>query len=203
MIEGYIAREEITDWFRSVFALVLLTAIVGSIVILWLQKPPANTEQYPASWKLILASIKAGIVEEIYTRLLLVSLFVWLGGKISRDQDGHPTQKVFWIAIILSGMWFGWEHVEDRLSIPGTDTIFLLKLMFVNTAFGIIFGWLFWKLGLECAMLSHFMLDAMVSAIVIPAYLSDNLLVWIGVGIGLLSLAGLSLRLLIPIKVET
>jgi hypothetical protein len=202
LIEGHIDREEIKDWLRSVLALALLTSILGSIAILWLQRPPENPEQHPTWWKLILASSKAGIVEEIYTRLLLVPLFVWLGGKISRDQDGRPTNKVYWIAIVLSGLWFGWEHLEDRLSIPGIDNLFLFKLTTLNTVFGIVFARQFWKLGLECAMLSHFMVDALASVVIVPAYLSGIIWVWIAVGAGLLILAGLALRLLRPVGMK-
>jgi len=197
LIEGTIPKGRIKDWFRSVLALALLTAILGSIAILWLQRPPKKPEHYPTIWKLILASSKAGIVEEIYTRLILVPLFVWIGGKISREPEERPiTNKVYWSAIILSGLWFGWEHLEDRLSIPGIDNLFLLKLMTLNTVFGLVFAWQFWKLGLECAMLSHFMIDAVASAVVVPAYLSGITWVWIGAGAGMIVLAGLSLRLL-------
>jgi hypothetical protein len=175
LIEGIIAKGKIKDWLRSVLAVALLTAILGSIVVFWLQRPPENIEHYPTSWKPILASSKAGIAEEIYTRLLLVPLFVWIGGKISRNPEERPTDKVYWIAIILSGLWFGWEHLEDRLSTPRINNLALLKIMTLNTALGIVFAWQFWKLGLECAMLSHFLFDAVASAIVVPAYLSGNI----------------------------
>lgn len=42
---------------------------------------------------------------------------------------------------------------------------------------GIIFGWLYWKLGIECAILAHFAIDAVASGIVVPAYSSGNLFV--------------------------
>jgi hypothetical protein len=178
-----------------VFALALLTAIAGSLIVLPMGLN-ADPERYPASWQLVLASIKAGVMEEIFMRILLMSFFVWLGSLISKDSDGRPTPAVFWTAIILCGLLFGGSHVESRLSIPGIAVGDLMILMIVNTFFGIILGWLFWKLGLECAMFAHFMIDAVASAVVVPAYLSGNLLLQISVVMGLI-LAGVgSFRLL-------
>jgi hypothetical protein len=201
LIEGQLAKGEISDWARSVFALALLTAIPASWIILQMSTN-ADPERYPASWQLVLASIKAGVMEEIFMRILLMSFLVWLGSLISKDRDGRPTPAVFWTAIILCGLLFGASHVESRLSIPGVTVGGLMILMIVNTFFGIILGWLFWKLGLECAMFAHFMIDAVASAVVVPAYLSGNLLLQISVAIGLI-LAGFgSFRLLIRTGAE-
>jgi hypothetical protein len=180
LLEGQLKKDEIRDWARGVLALALLTAIVGSWIILSMSVS-ADPERYPAIWQLILASIKAGVTEEIFMRVLLMSLFVWLGSFISKDKDGRPTPVVFWVAIILCALLFGGIHVESRLSIPGVTVGGLTIVMIVNTSFGIILGWLFWKLGLECAMFAHFLIDALASAVVVPAYLAGNLLLQVTV----------------------
>ena len=46
----------------------------------------------------------AGVQEEIFSRLFLMTLFVWLGSLVWREPDGRPTRVVFWIAIIISGV---------------------------------------------------------------------------------------------------
>jgi hypothetical protein len=155
-----------------------------------------NPERYPQSWRLILASVKAGIVEEIFSQLFLVSLFVWLGSLVSRDVDGRPSRLVFWVSIILAGLLFGWAHVDDRLPIQGATMGALVSIFSLNAALGILFGWFFWKFGLECAMMAHFLIDALFSALIVPAYLSKSLLVWLGVGSALLIAAVISWRIL-------
>ena len=60
--------------------------------------------------------------------------------------------------------------------------------MAVSTIYGIIFGVLYRRLGIECAMLAHFMLDAFASGVVVPAYISENLIVQ---ALGLICLIGL------------
>ncbi len=68
--------------------------------------------------------------------------------------------------------------------------------MTVNTLFGVAFGWMYWKLGLESAMLAHFLVDAVTFVIVIPGFLSGDLLLSSAVLIGLI-IAGIgSWRLL-------
>ena len=193
LLEGLLERGERKGWGRSVVGTAMLTAIIGGLVVLWLQVPAQAPESYPALWKLVLASAKAGIVEEIFARLFLVTLIAWIGGRFSRGQDGRPTDKVYWIAILFTSLYFGWEHLEDRLSIPEIETLTLVQIMLANTAFGVVFGWQFWKLGLGCAMLSHFLVDALTSAVLVPAFYSQDVLVWAVVGVGLLALAGISL----------
>jgi hypothetical protein len=195
LIEGLLDKSEIGDWARNALAWALLAAIVGSAIVLPMSLN-ADREGYPASWQLLLASIKAGVTEEIFMRLLLLSFFAWLGSLVSKDSDGRPTRAVFWVAIVICALLFGGSHVESRLAIPGITVSDLVIIMVVNTLLGIVLGWLFWKLGLECAMLAHFMIDAVVSAAVVPAYLSGNLLLQVAVLIGL-TLAGVwSVRVL-------
>jgi len=49
-------------WAHSVFAWGLLAAVAGSLIALPMSLN-ADPEQYPASWQLILASIKAGVTK--------------------------------------------------------------------------------------------------------------------------------------------
>jgi hypothetical protein len=195
LIEGLLHRDEIGDWTCSVLAWGLLSAIAGSLVILPMNLN-ANPEQYPASWQLILASIKAGVMEEIMMRILLMSFFAWLGSLVSKTSDGRPTRAVYWVAIVLCALLFGWSHVDARLTMPGITVSHIVFIMSSNTFLGIVLGWLFWKLGLECAMFAHFMIDAIVSGIVMPVYFSRNPLLQIGLLIGLIIAAALSVRVL-------
>jgi hypothetical protein len=195
LIEGLLGRDEIGDWAHSLLAWGMLSAVVGSLIILPANLN-ANSEHYPASWLLILASIKAGVMEEITMRILLMSFFVWLGSLISKTSDGRPTRAVFWVAIVLCALLFGWSHVDARLAMPGITASHIVFIMGSNTFLGIVLGWLFWKLGLECAMFAHFMIDAIVSGIVMPVYFSRNPLLQIELLIGLIIAAALSVRVL-------
>ncbi|NIS81025.1 MAG: CPBP family intramembrane metalloprotease, partial [Anaerolineales bacterium] len=124
-------------------------------------------------WMLVLASVRAGVYEEIVMRLFLMTILAGLGGLVQREEDGRPSPKAMWCAVILSGFLFGYGHIDQVVPTPEIFGALILILL-LNTMFGIVFGWLYWKQGLESAILAHFMVDAVGSGIVIPAYLSNN-----------------------------
>jgi hypothetical protein len=191
LIEGYLERGKRRRWVRSVLAISVLVAVAATPLILLLNQN-VDPRGFPSSWKLILASVDAGVQEEVFNRLFLMTGLAWLGSLIWHEVDGRPTQSILWIAILLSALAFGWGHVDDKLSIPGVATSEFIILMVVSTIYGIIFGLLYWRLGIECAIFAHFTLDAVASGIVIPAYLSNNPLVKIVVIIGLVLAAAIS-----------
>jgi hypothetical protein len=135
-------------------------------------------------------------VEEILSRFFLVSLFVWLGGLFKRDAEGRPARGVYWAAILLAALMFGWGHVDARLSDPAGTFKGYALIMVLSSSLGIYFGWLFWKLGLEWAMFAHFIYDAFISMVVIPVYLLKSPIVWVVLLAGLAIASVTSLRFL-------
>ena len=113
----------------------------------------------PAAWKGFLASFYGGIVEEILLRLFLMSLFVWLGRFVSRTSEGKPTSTVFWIANILAAVLFGLGHLPATALLVPLTPLVITRAIVLNGLVGIVFGWLYWKRGLEAAMIAHFSAD--------------------------------------------
>ncbi len=179
LLEGRLPSEALSPWLRTGLAFTVLIILIGLPLSLWLNLN-VDRASYPAGYLLVLASVKAGIVEELANRFFLVSLLTWLGGFFSRSSDGRPARGVYWGAILLAGLIFGWAHVDARLGIPGAPFGALAGVMALSTFLGISFGWLYWKLGIEWAILAHFAYDAFVSAILLKVYLLDIVLVWIG-----------------------
>ena len=116
----------------------------------------------PSAWQGFLASFYGGIVEEVMTRLFLLTLLAWLGSKVSHTEDGKPTPVVMWIAILIAGLIFGIGHLPTAAAMGIQLTpVYILRTLALNSV-GIIYGWLYWKRGLESAMLIHFSTDIMV-----------------------------------------
>jgi len=172
LLEGRLRKGAVAGWSYRILALSLLVAIVGSLPFLLLNLG-VSAGGYPPRWQLVLASLDAGVQEEIFSRLFLVTLLAWLGGLVWRDEAGRPSKPVLWAAIILSGLAFGWAHVDEHISDPQVRGA-LAGVMLANSGFGVVFGWLYWTQGLESAMLAHFLVDAVGSAVVMPAYLAVN-----------------------------
>jgi hypothetical protein len=199
LLERQLSKEEIAKWLCTGLTLTTLL-LVGGLPFSLIANLEVNSATYPFGWELLLASIKAGIVEEIFSRLFLVSLFVWIGRLINRDLEGRPTAGVYWMAILLVGLLFGWGHVDARLGNPTTTFWDYALIMVLNSGVGIYFGWLFWKLGLEWAMFAHFAYDAFVSLVLIPIYFLQNAIVWLVLLISLVIMSLTSIRYLVPRK---
>ena len=113
-------------------------------------------EAFGLAWRGALASFYGGIVEEIECRLLLVSLFVWLLAWLNHRQ---ARSWMFATAIILAALLFGAGHLPTAFALGMTTPLLIGKIVLLNAFVGIVTGTLFWKYGLEHAMLAHFCAD--------------------------------------------
>jgi hypothetical protein len=195
LLEGKLPREDLPAWLRGGFGLTLLMLVVGFPFSL-IANLNANPTTYPFGWELLPASFKAGVVEEIIYRFFWVSLFVWIGRLFKHDAEGHPYSSVYWVAILLTGLMFGWAHVDAMVGHPTAIFWDYALIMLLGSAQGIFFGWILWKLGLEWAMFVHFAYDAFFSIFVIPVYMLKSPFGWALLIAGLIIMLVISWRLL-------
>ena len=107
-------------------------------------------------WKRLLAGVVyGGITEELLMRLFLVSLVAWLLGKFLRRPDGRPAPAAFWGAIILVALLFGLGHLPITAALTPLTPFIVVRALVLNGLAGIAFGYLYWRRGLEAAMLGH------------------------------------------------
>ena len=162
--EGILNKGEFFPQLKKVLTVTLLAAVI-SVVPLLLLNLILGTGRIPAVWKMVLASVDAGVQEEIFYRFFIMTLLVWIGSFLKRDPDERPAEWVIWASIILSGIIFGWAHIDQQITGQQISGDALLVLI-VNICYGIVLGWLYWKLGLESAILAHFFIDALGCSIV-------------------------------------
>jgi len=146
----------------SVLVILLDTLFFSPLLMAELGEKAASLNQdalQPAAWKGFLASFYGGINEEILLRLGLMSILVWLGRFISKTEDGRPTLAVFWSANILAAVLFGLGHLPATVALFPLTPLVILRAIALNGLLGIAFGYLYFKHGLEAAMLSHFTAD--------------------------------------------
>ncbi len=91
-----------------------MIAVVASLPFFLLNRTD-DPERIPPVWTLPLGSLDAGIQEECFMRLFLVTLFAWIGGLLWRDEEGRPDPAVLWVAIIMAGLIFAWAHMDDQV----------------------------------------------------------------------------------------
>jgi len=90
---------------------------------------------------------------------------VWILFKIRKTADGKPTVIGIWLAIIISAVIFGLGHLPITGTLTAITPLVIVRAVLLNGVAGIIFGWLYWKKGLESAMISHFSADIVLQVI--------------------------------------
>lgn len=99
------------------------------------------------------------LTEEILTRYGFMTFMVWLYSKIFKG----TTQIVYWIGIFTSALIFALGHFSIVYNAIEHPTAALLTYILIgNSIGGIIFGWLYWKIGLESAMIAHLFFHVIV-----------------------------------------
>jgi membrane protease YdiL (CAAX protease family) len=97
-----------------------------------------------------------GITEEILMRWGLMTLLVWLPWKFLQKSVGRPQSLYVWGAILITAFLFGIGHLPLLFNlVPQASTFLATYIIGLNAIVGIAAGWLYWKYGLEAAMMAH------------------------------------------------
>lgn len=144
-------------------ALLVLLAMQGIDPLLpAMRNPPAHGDAATSALNGLLASFYGGIAEELQLRLFLMTLVVWLVARLRKRMPGDAS---FHVAIVLAALLFGIGHLPAAAHIWGLDTIVVLRTVLLNAVVGIVCGWLYWRRGLEMAILAHFSADIVLHAL--------------------------------------
>lgn len=124
-----------------------------------------------AIWKKFLASFYGGIVEELLMRLFLFSSLVWLVSGSWRADRKPPGAVVLWSVNIFVALIFGLGHLPAAglMNIPITTSLVVMALL-LNGLAGATFGYLYWKRGLEAAIVAHFSADIVIHVLASAVY---------------------------------
>lgn len=120
-----------------------------------------------AWWRSGLASFWAPFAEEILDRLFLLSLVAWLAMKLFRvGGEGRGRTIALWGANVATALFFGWYHISnEQMFVDPVPAIVAWRTVLIIFPVGLAFGWLYWRRGLEAAILSHFIIDTIVHVI--------------------------------------
>ena len=95
-----------------------------------------------------------GITEEIIVRFGIMTFIIWLTYRLINLLK----PVVYWIGILISSLIFALLHLPLLFALMSDPTPAVISyVILANTLGGIVFGWLYWKRGLEMAMLAHMM----------------------------------------------
>lgn len=113
-------------------------------------------------WKRFLICFYGGIYEELLCRLFLLSLFAWLVDRIWRKTTPGLSTRAFWIANIIVAILFGLGHLPSASLVMPITPLVVVAALVLNGIAAVSFGYLYWKRGLESAMVAHFTADFVI-----------------------------------------
>jgi len=181
LVESWLYHEESPVRLRDSLKFGVLVGIAVGIVLLIIILPaaphlpglPFVSASRAALWKRVLVCFYGGVDEEVLTRLFLLTLLAWFGSRIFQKQKARLSPGTFWMANITAAILFGLGHLPGAaLVMHITPTIVVLALT-LNGIAAIPFGYLYWRRGLEAAMIAHFCAD-FVMYVVGPVFLKNQ-----------------------------
>ena len=97
-----------------------------------------------------------GVTEELLLRWGLMTVVLWLLWRFVHRRRRAPSASSVWFAIVFTALLFGVGHLPAAVALIDNLTPSLICFVIgANTIFGVLFGYLFWRYGLEAAMLAH------------------------------------------------
>ncbi|MBE9060011.1 CPBP family intramembrane glutamic endopeptidase [cf. Phormidesmis sp. LEGE 11477] len=158
-------------WLSSVVLALSLGVMCGAFVVVsdktFYDFLPVGVRdiELPGSFPGLLAAIGAGINEEIWFRLGVLTSLTALGSWSLKIENSSTA--LFWSANVVAAILFGAAHLPQfALMANGLSLNVIGVVLLQNGLVGLIFGWLYWRQGLLAAMLAHFTADIVIHVIV-------------------------------------
>ena len=179
ILEGIVYDKKIPVISKKWMLIGVLVSFIGSLIILLLDLFVFNPyiqlpeEQTPETvwWQGLLAMFYGGITEELMLRLFGMTLVVWILARITKKEKGTIPDSFFYIAIFLTAILFGLGHLPATAQVFGElSTIIVVRAIVLNGLLGLWFGYLYWKKGLEYAMVAHMSADVFIHVLFVSIF---------------------------------
>ena len=167
LLHGWLYRTRVplpAGWLRIPLLWGLGIGVALFVLYLLVFRPfipewPLQQEAALPVWKRFLICFYGAINVELLMRFFLLSLFLWLFKKMTRDASPRPGAGLFWAANAVVAVIYGLGHIPAAKSLMTLTPIVLAAVLVPSGVFALAFGYLTWKRGIEAAMLAHFSSD--------------------------------------------
>ena len=162
-----VAAAALRPWHSLAVGVLAALAVIGlSLLVDPLMPepvhPPLDAGAGQSALYGFLASFYGGIAEELQLRLFLMTLLLWIVARIGKRT---PRPGTYWGAIVAAALLFGAGHLQAAAQVWGLDAVVVVRTVLLNAVAGLAFGWLYWKRGLEMAVLAHFGADIVLHVV--------------------------------------
>lgn len=124
----------------------LAGAVLSGLDLLVFARAP-----FPGMFEHLSAVFYSGIGEELWLRWFLLTVILWLLVKLARI----PPSWAAWLAIVLVSLAF--SLIQWQRAAAGADfgLMGLTRFVLLNGVSGLLYGWCYWRRGVEAAMACH------------------------------------------------
>ena len=137
----------------------LIAGVLGGILLFAaFRNAPTPVAELQERFAIPIAArvLYGGITEELLLRWGLMTAIVWFAWRFLQNQKGPVRAGFVWIAIAASALIFAAGHLPAASVLLGAlDVPIVVFVMGINTMFGLLFGFLYWRYGLESAIIAH------------------------------------------------
>ncbi|MFN2407463.1 MAG: type II CAAX prenyl endopeptidase Rce1 family protein [Pyrinomonadaceae bacterium] len=143
----------------------LIAGFIAGVMIIssWLLFRPllppvfiTRAERLNTSMPFLMRILYGGVTEEMLLRWGLLTLLVWVLWRIFQQGRGTPRTIYFVSAIVISSVVFGIGHLPLVRALGVDFTVPIVAfVVLANSLFGLIAGYLYWRNGLEAAIIAH------------------------------------------------
>ena len=146
---------------KAIIEIVLVT-ILGGIVFIMADTLIFNNfsevvknsyAEKPTVEYIVASIIYGGVVEEVMLRLFFMSLVAFIIQKISKKEE--VTNNILLASNVIAALLFAAGHLPATEIMIGITPMIVLRCFLLNGGFGLMFGRLYKRYGIHCAMLGH------------------------------------------------
>ena len=147
-------------------------ALLGAVMLTWrylvVDYLPADLPEFGHRGALggFAVSVGAAVAEEVWFRLGIMTLLVWIALRILPDRIKR--EHVIVGVIFIASLPFAFAHIPQLMSYGIDSTSAVLRTIAGNVIVSCFYGWCFWRYGLIAAILAHFSADIVMH--VLPAF---------------------------------
>ncbi len=167
VLEAWLKGENVVEAFRPQLKPALIGGLAGGVLIVVLavlMQPLLPAEfiekgaELAKDMPVLARFFYGGITEEILMRWFMMSVIAFVPYKLFQKGQGTPKAAFIWFGIVVAALLFGAGHLPMVYTLVAEpDAILMGYIIGLNMLFGLIGGWLFYKKGLEAAILAHMM----------------------------------------------
>jgi hypothetical protein len=97
-----------------------------------------------------------GVTEETLMRWGLMTVLIWLPWRFLQRGEGVPRRHYVWTAAAIAAVLFGVLHLPAAMAIGVHLSVPVVSFVILgNSVPGLLFGYLYWRYGLEAAIGAH------------------------------------------------